>query len=122
MVLEAHIARIQMDVDYKCPNCYLHFRLSNAKIPQNKPVNHVCPECYENLTIPPLFKKSKKKRKVTTKKQIDPTVNSARLAFKEMGFTLTEATSLIDKVYHERISVAELIKGCLKNVEPAKTN
>ena len=75
-----------------------------------------------HLTIPPLFKKSNKKRKVTTKKQIDPTVNSARLALNKMGFTLTEATSLIDKVYHEQISVAELIKGCLKNVEPAKTN
>ncbi len=121
--MEAHIARIQMDVDYKCPNCYLHFRLSNTKIPQNKPLNHVCPECYEHLTIPPLFKKSKKKkRKVTTKKQTDPIVNSAKLALKQMGFTSTEATSLIDKVYHERISVAELIKGCLKNVEPAKTN
>jgi len=86
-------------------------------------LNHVCPECYEHLTIPPLFKKSKKKkRKVTTKKQTDPIVNSAKLALKQMGFTSTEATSLIDKVYHERISVAELIKGCLKNVEPAKTN
>ena len=76
----------------------------------------------ENRCIPPLFKKSKKTTKTITKKRIDPTVNSARLALKEMGFTLTEATSLIDKVYHERISVAELIKGCLKNVEPAKTN
>ena len=120
--MEAHIARIQMDIDYKCPNCYLHFRLSNTQIPQNKAMNHVCPECSQRLTIPALFKKSKKKRKVTTKKQIDPIVNSARLALKEMGFTLTEATSLIEKVYHERISVAELIKGCLKNVEPAKTN
>ena len=120
--MEAHIARIQMDVDYKCPNCYLHFRLSNAKIPQDKSISHVCPECSQRLTIPPLFKKSKKTTKTITKKRIDPTVNSARLALKEMGFTLTEATSLIDKVYHERSSVAELIKGCLKNLEPAKTN
>ena len=72
--MEAHIAKIQMDVDYKCPNCYLHFRLSNSRIPQNKPLNHICPECDEHLTIPPLFKKTKNKRKVTTKKTVDPVI------------------------------------------------
>ena len=120
--MEAHIAKIQMDVDYKCPNCYLHFRLSNTKIPQNKPANYVCPECYEHLTIPPLFNKSKKKRKVTTKKTVDPVIESAKAALKINGFTTIEATQLITKTYYKGISVAELIKGSLKNVEPAKTN
>lgn len=120
--MKAHIAKIQLDVDYKCPNCYLHFRLTNDDIPKDKEIEHTCPECYEKLTLPVVFKNYTKSKKQVTKKRIDPTVNSARLALKEMGFTLTEATSLIDKVYHERISVAELIKGCLKNVEPAKTN
>lgn len=120
--MEAHIAKIQMDVDYKCPNCCLHFRLSNSRIPQNKPLNHICPECDEHLTIPPLFKKTKNKRKVTTKKTVDPVIESAKAALKLNGFTVIEATQLISKTYYKDISVAELIKGCLKNVEPAKTN
>ena len=85
-------------------------------------MSHICPECDEHITIPALFKKSKKKRKVTTKKIVDPVIDSAKAALKVNGFTTVEATQLISKTYYKGISVAELIKGCLKNVEPAKTN
>ena len=56
--MKAKIARIQMDVDYKCPNCYLHFRFSNSKIPQRKQVSYSCPECRELLVVPPVFTKA----------------------------------------------------------------
>ena len=60
--MKAQIAKIQLDVDYKCPNCYLHFRLSNSKVPQKKSCSIECPSCMQKLTIEPLFKKQKKKR------------------------------------------------------------
>ena len=56
--MRAKIARIQMDVDYQCPNCYLHFRLSNSKIPQRKQESYPCSECGELLVVPPVFAKA----------------------------------------------------------------
>ena len=32
--MRAKIARVQLDIDYLCPNCYLHFRLTNSEIPR----------------------------------------------------------------------------------------
>ncbi len=120
--MKAIVARVQIDIDYKCPNCFLHFRLSNSKVPQKKDCSVTCPECNQKLTVPALFKKSKKKRTPKTNNTLDPVIKSAESALKVNGFTKTEATQLINKTYRKGISVAELIKGCLKNVETAKAN
>jgi len=116
--MKAKIARVNIDVDYRCPNCYLHFRLSNKKIPQSKPMNLVCPECSDSITIPPLFNFTKKK---STKKPINNTVEKARAAMRGLGFSNSEVTALIEKTYQDDMLVADLIEGCLKNVEQSKT-
>ena len=70
-----------MDVDYQCPNCYLHFRLSNSKIPQRKQASYPCSECGELLVVPPVFAKanqttsftkSSPKNNLPIKKNSDP--------------------------------------------------
>jgi hypothetical protein len=40
---------------------------------------------------------------------------------KSMGFNFSEATSLVNKAYHSGITVADLIKEAIKNVELSQT-
>ena len=110
--MKAKISRVQLDVDYKCPNCYLHFRLSNEDIPQSTETKAECSSCRENLTIPCLDKSNIKNKSNHT----DPVIRSATLAMNAMGFKLSEATSLISKSYRNGISVSDLIKESIKNV------
>ena len=110
--MKATIARKQLDIDYKCPNCYLHFRLSNEDIPQATEIKMECSSCRESLTIPCLYKSNIKNKSTPS----DPVIRSATLAMQAMGFKISEATSLITKVYYKGISVNNLIKESIKNV------
>ena len=110
--MRATTARMQLDIDYKCPNCYLHFRLSNDDVPKTTDTKMECPSCRENLTIPCL-NKSNIKNKSTP---VDPVIKSATLAMQAMGFKISEATPLITKSYYKGISVSNLIKESIKNV------
>ena len=38
-----------------------------------------------------------------------------------LGFSNSEVTALIEKTYQDDMLVADLIEGCLKNVEQSKT-
>ena len=129
--MKAKIARIQMDVDYKCPNCYLHFRLSNLKIPQRKQASHTCPECREPLVVPPIFtkanqttsfKKGSPKNNLPIKKDSDPIKERAKAAIRSQGYTASESTRLINNVYYQGISLADLIKDAIKNDKRTTTD
>ena len=122
--MRAKIARIQMDVDYQCPNCYLHFRLSNSKIPQRKQESYPCSECGELLVVPPVFAKanqttsftkSSPKNNLPIKNNSDPIKERAKAAIRSQGYTASEATRLINNVYYQGISLADLIKDAIKN-------
>tara|TARA_R110000744_G_scaffold85265_3_gene166667 strand:- start:2541 stop:2936 length:396 start_codon:yes stop_codon:yes gene_type:complete len=122
--MKAKIARIQIDIDYKCPNCYLHFRLSNSKIPRNKQSTYSCPECRELLSIPTIFSKtnqtasftnSSPKNNLPIKKNIDSIRERAKAAIRSQGYTASEATQLINNSYYQGISIADLIKDAIKN-------
>jgi predicted Zn finger-like uncharacterized protein len=115
--MKAQIAKIQLDVDYKCPNCYLHFRLSNSKVPQNRSCSVECPSCMQKLTIEPLFKVTKKEK--TIKQQVDPVIKSAKAALKVLGFSGNETQKLIEENYFDGITKQQLIKEVLRNVEHA---
>lgn len=113
--MKAQIAKIQLDVDYKCPNCYLHFRLSNSKVPQKRSYSIECPSCMQKLTIEPLFKTTKKQK--TIKKKIDPVFKSAKAALKVLGFSGRDTQKLIEQNYFDGITKQQLIREVLKNVE-----
>ena len=115
--MRAEVASIQLDVNYKCPNWYFHFRLSNNSVPQKESISMKCPACSESLTVPPLSKKSNNKNKQTK----NPVAEKAILSLRSMGFNLSEATSLVNKAYYPEISVTDLIKEAIKNVELSKT-
>ena len=113
-----------MDVDYQCPNCYLHFRLSNSKIPQRKQESYPCSECGELLVVPPVFAKanqttsftkSSPKNNLPIKNNSDPIKERAKAAIRSQGYTASEATRLINNVYYQGISLADLIKDAIKN-------
>lgn len=116
----AEIASIQLDVNYKCPNCYFHFRLINNSVPQKESMSMDCPACSQSLTVPALSKKPKKSNS-KNKTSKNPIVEKAILSLRSMGFNLSEATSLVSKAYHSEISVADLIKEAIKNVELSTT-
>jgi len=129
--MKAEIARIQMDVDYKCPNCYLHFRFSNSKIPQKKQVSYSCPECSELLVVPPVFAKANQttsftkaspKNNLTIKNNSDPIKERAKAAIRSQGYTVSEATRLINNAYYQGIPLADLIKEAIKNDKQIKAD
>ena len=129
--MKAKIARIQMDVDYKCPNCYLHFRFSNSKIPQKEQVSYSCPECRELLIVPPVFKspiqtttfiKTSPKNNLPIKNNSDPIKERAKAAIRSQGYTASETTLLINNVYHQGISLVDLIKDAIKNDKQTTTD
>jgi predicted RNA-binding Zn-ribbon protein involved in translation (DUF1610 family) len=129
--MKAKIARIQIDVDYKCPNCYLHFRFSNSKIPQKEEVSYSCPECSELLIVPPVFAKANQttsfikrspKNNLAIKKNSDPIKERAKAAIRSQGYTASEATQLINNVYHQGMSIADLIKDAIKNDKRTTTD
>ena len=121
--MKATICKVQFDIDYLCPNCRLHFRLSNNDIPQVRKSSVECPSCFESLTVtfPEEFvtfpiKSNNKKKEVK-----DPVIQKAVMSMKSMGFNLSEATSLVNKAYHSGITVADLIKEAIRNVELSQT-
>jgi predicted RNA-binding Zn-ribbon protein involved in translation (DUF1610 family) len=129
--MRAKIARIQMDVDYQCPNCYLHFRLSNSNIPQRKQASYPCPECRELLVVPPVFAKanqttsftkSSPKNNLPIKKNSDPIKERAKAAIRSQGYTASEATRLINNAYYQGIPLADLIKDAIKNDKRTTTD
>tara|TARA_R110000751_G_scaffold215495_1_gene318979 strand:+ start:300 stop:695 length:396 start_codon:yes stop_codon:yes gene_type:complete len=129
--MKAKIARIQMDVDYKCPNCYLHFRFSNSKIPQKEEVSYSCPECSELLIVPPVFTstiqtttfiKTSPKNNLPIKNNSDPIKERAKAAIRSQGYTASEATRLINNAYYQGIPLADLIKEAIKNDKRTTTD
>ena len=60
--MKATISRTQLDIDYKCPNCYLHFRLSNQDIPQETDITYN----RHNITVVELIKEAIKDERSTT--------------------------------------------------------
>jgi len=122
--MKAKIARVQIDIDYKCPNCYLHFRLSNSKIPKSKNSTYSCPDCSELLVVPTIFSKvnqtasftnSSTKNNLPIKNNSDPIKERAKAAIRSQGYTASEATRLINNSYYQGISIADLIKDAIKN-------
>ena len=121
--MRATICKVQLDIDYHCPNCRLHFRLSNNDIPQTRESSIECPSCLESLTVtfPEEFvafpiKSNNKKKEVK-----DPVIEKAIMSMKSMGFNFSEATTLVQQSYNPEISVADLVKKAIKNVELSKT-
>ena len=121
--MKATICKVQLDIDYQCPNCYLHFRLSNSDIPQKRTSEVECPSCSEKLivTFPEAFVAFPIKNNSKKKELKNPVIEKAILSMKSLGFNLSEATSLVSKAYHSEISVADLIKEAIKNVELSTT-
>ena len=110
--MKATISRTQLDIDYKCPNCYLHFRLSNQDIPQESDIVMTCPECWDSVTIP-AYNKNKQLENKTTKLAIQ--------ALHSQGYTLLEATRLVHKYDRQNITVVELIKEAIKDEQSTTT-
>jgi|TARA_R110001583_G_scaffold26072_3_gene94136 hypothetical protein len=114
--MKATISRTQLDIDYKCPNCYLHFRLSNQDIPQESDIVMTCPECWDSVTIPAYNKSNNKNKQLENK-----TTKLAIQALHSQGYTLLEATRLVHKYDRQNITVVELIKEAIKDEQSTTT-
>ena len=121
--MRATICKVQLDIDYKCPNCYLHFRLSNSDIPQKRTSEVECPSCSEKLTVtfPEAFVAFPIKSNDKKKELKNPVIEKAIISMKSLGFNLSEATTLVQQSYNPEISVVDLVKKAIKNVELSKT-
>lgn len=109
--MKAKISKIQLDVDYQCPNCFLHFRLRDKEIPQRKSIRMECPSCWDFIAIPPLSKPKYKKQQKT----IDPVIKTAIRAMQSQGYKVSEAKCLVNDAYSKDITLANLIKKAILN-------
>jgi|TARA_R110000744_G_scaffold4455_2_gene16121 predicted RNA-binding Zn-ribbon protein involved in translation (DUF1610 family) len=118
--MKATISRIQLDVDYRCPNCYLHLRLSGARVPQRNSIEVECPECLQKITLPAALKTFHRNKPTKTIKE-DPVICKAILALRSQGYSAKDSKSLIKKSYNKHISLEELIKKAFLNDKQLKT-
>ena len=116
--MKATISRTQLDIDYKCPNCYLHFRLSNQDIPQETDITMTCPECWDSVTIPAYNKNNNNNKNKPPENEI---TKLAIKALHSQGYTLLEATRLVHKYNRHNITVVELIKEAIKDERSTTT-
>ena len=116
--MKATISRTQLDIDYKCPNCYLHFRLSNQEIPQETDITMTCPECWDSVTIPAYNKTNNNNKNKPPENEI---TKLAIKALHSQGYTLLEATRLVHKYNRHNITVVELIKEAIKDERSTTT-
>ena len=116
--MKATISRTQLDIDYKCPNCYLHFRLSNQEIPQETDITMTCPECWDSVTIPAYNKTNNNNKNKPPENEI---TTLAIKALHSQGYTLLEATRLVHKYNRHNITVVELIKEAIKDERSTTT-
>jgi len=115
--MKAKISQIQLDIDYRCPNCYLHFRLSNNDIPQKKPKKLECPECAQQVSLPTIQITRGVEKPPKAEKE-SPLAKKAALALRSQGYNLGEAKTLISSIYDKNMSLADLIKAAISNDEP----
>ena len=116
--MKATISRTQLDIDYKCPNCYLHFRLSNQDIPQETDITMTCPECWDSVTIPAYNKTNNNNKNKPPENEI---TKLAIKALHSQGYTLLEAARLVHKYNRHNITVVELIKEAIKDERSTTT-
>tara|TARA_R100001377_G_scaffold85157_2_gene70577 strand:- start:1104 stop:1475 length:372 start_codon:yes stop_codon:yes gene_type:complete len=120
--MRAKIAKIRIDVDYQCPNCYLHFRLSGNEIPKKKAISKDCPSCWEPITVPPLSTPKKISSNTRQPNAVDPVIAMAIKALLSQGYTAREAKDSVSKSYLKDITLATLIKKAILNNESSKTS
>ena len=120
--MKAKIAKIRLDVDYQCPNCYLHFRLSGNEIPKKKSMSKDCPSCWEPITVPPLSRPNNNSSSNKQPRAVDPIIARAVKALQSQGYTALEAKDSVNKSYLKDIALATLIKKAILNNESSKTS
>ena len=118
--MKAKIARVQLDIDYLCPNCYLHFRLTNAEIPMDKSIDRSCPACGELLRIKPctLLFPDPVASTPQESKDSDDSLRAIK-ALQVQGYGKKEAQARVRTVYKNDMSVSALIREAISYEQPA---
>ena len=122
--MKAKIARVQLDIDYLCPNCYLHFRLTNSEIPRDKYINQSCPACRESLKISPIsFETNSWQSSViigseTVTLDSDESLRATK-ALQAQGYSRKEAQARVRAIHKNDMSVSELIREAISYEQPA---
>ena len=122
--MKAKIARVQLDIDYLCPNCYLHFRLTNSEIPRNKYISQSCPACKEPLKISPISLEINACRSsvITDSETITPDSDDSLRAIKALqaqGYSKKEAQARVRAIHKNDMRVSELIREAISYEQPA---
>jgi len=52
--MDAEFYSFELDINYRCPNCKLFFRLRNKQVPTKKSVCYRCEGCNENIVVRPV--------------------------------------------------------------------
>lgn len=112
---KAELKVMDIDLHYKCPNCYLMFKLRNKQIPIKKSLIQDCPACSDALTIAPVSINVSEvsSRARHSSKTKDKTVCKAVEALKSQGYSTKESRIRVNAAHEKGISLADLIKGAI---------
>lgn len=89
--MKAELHSYNLDINFRCPNCRLFFRLSNRQIPTEKSTKVCCENCNEKLVIDP-FKITKPKKKRNARYQ------EALSIMVRYGWSNLEARTILDRI------------------------
>jgi len=115
--VQAKIARVQLDIDYLCPNCYLHFRLTNAEIPRGEYLNQNCPACAEPLDISPISFEVKSTVPLEQTKDDEDSLRAIK-ALQSQGYSKKEAQTRVRAIRKDDADVSELIREAITYEQP----
>ena len=111
--MQAKIARVQLDIDYLCPNCYLHFRLTNSEIPREY-INKNCPACAELLGISPISLEVELPEQPVDSEDFLRAIK----ALQAQGYSKKEAQTRVKAVHRDSLGISELIREAVTYEQP----
>ena len=126
--MNAEFYSFELDINYRCPNCKLFFRLSNRNIPTKKSINYICDGCNSTIVIPPVAivivpEKTRTKTKTQSYRKEHPFGNAyvlAKKAILKYGWSREDADNLLMKAINENslpddVEPSVLVKLALAN-------
>ena len=106
--MQAKIARVQLDIDYLCPNCYLHFRLTNSEIPREY-INKNCPACSELLGLSPISLEIELPEQPVDNEDCLRAIK----ALQAQGYGKKESQTRVRAVRRDNIDISKLIREAI---------
>ena len=114
----AKLKTADINFQYRCPNCHLHFGLRNKQIPTKQKAIIECPSCRDKIVVLPVSIKIEKLSFESDKqKKFSQNEDRAIAALVAQGFTKREAKDLVLSVNNSLMPLPDLVAEALRRAK-----